>query len=344
MLNPFVPSPDGLSNHGMLVPAEAVKDQRHRLSVFTRWLDSTDRSWREPDLTAYRDHLLARGLQPTSVAAHLGTIRARYTALLRDNSLRDRLYALTPINSSPADRKAFVDELLQRLRNASDPNAVGLPLVQRQDRPDNTHTRLTATQANTLLAAPGVATLARLRDTTVLATLLCTGLREGELVALDVPDLRQRLGGALAVHVRRGKGARERLVPWGALDWALPILDAWLHAAGIHDGPVFRGFRHRTVRPNRLSVRAVQTILDTYPVVIEGRLTHLNPHDLRRTYARRLYEAGVDLLAISQNLGHTDSQTTLGYIGRLDAGARKPPLIYDFDLRQLNAWQIEPPA
>ena len=44
---------------------------------------------------------------------------------------------------------------------------------------------------------------------------------------LDVGDLRQRLGGELALHVREGKGARERLVPYGDLDWCLAVVDAW---------------------------------------------------------------------------------------------------------------------
>lgn len=341
MTNSLIPTLHSASSQAMLVPPDAVKDQRHRLRSFAAWLDTVGSSWWEPDLAAYRDYLLVRGLQPTSISAHLGTIRARYKALLRDNHLRDQLYALTPLGSSPADRKAFVDEVLQRLRNAADPHAASITLIQRQDQPDTAQTRLTAVQANALLGSPGVATLVGLRDTAVLATLLCTGLREGELVALDVLDLCQRFGGALAVHVRQGKGARERLVPWGALDWALPILETWLRVTAIDEGPVFRGFRHQTVRSNRLSVRAVQNILDAYPVVIEGQLVHLNPHDLRRTYARRLYEAGVDLLAISQNLGHVDPQTTLRYIGRLDVGARKPPLIYDFDLKQLNAWRTD---
>lgn len=44
--------------------------------------------------------------------------------------------------------------------------------------------------------------------------------------------------------------------------------------------------------------------------------------------ARRLYESGVELLAIQQNLGHADLKTTQGYIGTLDADARKPKRVY----------------
>jgi hypothetical protein len=49
-----------------------------------------------------------------------------------------------------------------------------------------------------------------------------------------------------------------------------------------------------------------------------------------------LYDAGVDLVAIQQNLGHADLHTTLLYIGTLDADARQPPAIFTFDLSKLN--------
>src|SRR5258708_39551917 len=110
-------------NREMVIPSGAVKDHLHRLSVFAIWLDATGHSWRDPDRAAYRAHLLARGLQKSSVTAHLATIRARYKALLRDNHLRDHLYGMTPEGLSPADKKAFVDEALTRLNNAADPAA-----------------------------------------------------------------------------------------------------------------------------------------------------------------------------------------------------------------------------
>jgi site-specific recombinase XerD len=86
----------------------------------------------------------------------------------------------------------------------------------------------------------------------------------------------------------------------------------------------------------RLHVRAVNQVLERYPVALTGHTAIVHPHDLRRTYARRLYEAGVDLLAIQQNLGHADSKTTLKYIGVLDVSARRPPALYDFDLSTLK--------
>jgi site-specific recombinase XerD len=106
---------------------------------------------------------------------------------------------------------------------------------------------------------------------------------------------------------------------------------------------VFRGFfkSNRLLRPGRLSVRAIQYVLADYPIMVNGKLTTVRPHDLRRTYARRLYEAGVDMVAIQQNLGHSDLKTTLGYIGELDATARRAPAVYEFDLAKLAAVPVQ---
>jgi site-specific recombinase XerD len=62
-----------------------------------------------------------------------------------------------------------------------------------------------------------------LRDTALIAIALCTGARRTELANLEVRDLRQRLGGELALHIREGKGRKERLV----LMAILPGVCAW---------------------------------------------------------------------------------------------------------------------
>ena len=333
------------SNMAVMIPERADKDTRHRLRLYADWLNETKRHWSTPDLAAYRDALLTvyRGrddepLSASSVRAHLSTVRGRYTRIIKDNNTRDLLYRLTPKSANPADRKAVVDEMLTRIKNAIDPDAAPVKVVTSQDSPDAAHLRLTGAQASTLMAQPGTDTLMGLRDTSLIALMLCTGIREAELCALEVRDLRQRLGGELALHVRSGKGAKERLIPYGDLDFVLAILDAWMQNTGIQDEAVFRGFYKgaKRVRPTPLTLRAVNQIMDRYPIVIDGMLQTVKPHDLRRTYARRLYEAGVDLLAIRDNLGHADTRTTLNYIGNLDADKRRPPVIYHFDLSSLG--------
>jgi len=328
----------------LLIPVNAGKDVRSRVGMFVDWLNETRRAWHSPDLGDYRDHLMVQGYRPASVSAHLSSVRAAYERVMRDNFLRDRLYSAASndlkqlgAGDTPANRKAFVDERYIRLQNAVNPKASPVKIVKSQDKADSTHVRLTRAQAEALLNAPGVVPLEALRDTAVIALMLCTGIREAELCALKVEDLRQTLGGELALHVRRGKGAKERLIPLGDLSWVLAVMDKWLEAAGITEGVVFRSFwkSGKTIR-GPLSVRAVEYIVGRYPVMNgKGKMIAVRPHDLRRTYARRLYEAGVDLVAISQNLGHASTRTTLTYIGELDVDKRKAPKVYSFDLAQL---------
>jgi len=348
----------------IIMPPNPGKDSKYRLGKFATWLSTGGTTWYAVDLSVYRDHLLAKGYAASTISAHLSTIRSRYADIIRD---RDLFYAIVSKQTDDVlERKAWVDEMIARLQNAIDPKAAAVTVKSSQDVADAQHLRLTSQQASALMAAPGVRSLKGLRDTAVMALMLCTGIREAEASALEVADLRQRLGGELALHVREGKGRKERLIPYGELQWVLAILDKWLEAAGpstspwssgpgtlgpsaqgrraegsgrgIGQGPVFRGFYkgNRRLRPGRLSVRAIQYILESYPIMVDGKLVTANPHDLRRTYARRLYVAGVDLVAIQQNLGHADVKTTLGYIGTLDADTRKPPAVYDFDLSQLS--------
>ena len=322
----------------VLMPSQPNKDEASRLAPFIDWLDEHQQDWHQPNLAAYRDHLLndyqnprrtrQPGLAPSSVATHLATIRGRYQQLLRDNDIRQELYNLAPAASSPADKAAFVNELLARVQNAIHHTTAPVRVIQRQDEADGHHIRLTGHQLTALLQAPGIDTLLGLRDTAILALLAMTGIRESELVALDVDDLRQHYDGALALHVRDGKGGKARLVPYGAGDWCLAYVDAWLAAAGITSGAVFRGlYKGGKVRPNRITTRAINKLMLNYHISIDGQQRAVKPHDLRRTYAKLLHDGGMSIQYIASNLGHASIETTSHYIGRGDGHQRQPSAV-----------------
>lgn len=199
------------------------------------------------------------------------------------------------------------------------------------------HLRLTKEQAERLLYAPGTSTLKGLRDTCIIAMFLCTGIREAELCALDVDDLRQYWANELSLHVRKGKGAKARMVPYGELDWCLTIADKWMEKANIKDGAIFRSYyKGFTKERGRLDVRQVERIVSNYPITINGKKVNVRCHDLRRSYAKLNYLADKSTLAIQQNLGHADSKTTDGYIGNLDGKYRRPKAILSFDISKLD--------
>jgi hypothetical protein len=64
-------------------------------------------------------------------------------------------------------------------------------------------------------------------------------------------------------------------------------------------------------------------------ISIDGIPTSVTPHDLRRSYARNLFLAGIPTEVIRQNLGHADVKTTQDYIGVLDGSTRAPVSVYD---------------
>jgi site-specific recombinase XerD len=79
----------------------------------------------------------------------------------------------------------------------------------------------------------------------------------------------------------------------------------------------------------RMTTRSVQRLLKRYPISINGVPTTVTPHDLRRSYARNLFLAGIPTEVIRQNLGHADVKTTQDYIGVLDGSSRAPVSVYD---------------
>ena len=330
-------------NQAMLMPANPGKDEKSRLGFYIDWLTQNKRSWYQPDLQAYRDYLLYRRervdgrgqrepatLAPQTVAAHLSTIRGRYDALTRSNDMRDLLYELVNPEAPEAEQRVMVDEFFIRIMNDVHPAAAPVKLVAKQDLADSEHLRLKPYQVSSLIQAPGISSPRGLRDTALITLMVCTGIRAAEAAALRVDDLRQQLGGELSLRVREGKGGKQRLIPYGPLNWCLMYVEGWLEAVEIKAGFVFRGFRRdgKTVRPSGISTWTVNHILNAHAIIIDGALRSVKPHDLRRTYARNAYDFGMDLERIRQNLGHTNLGTTQTYIGELDGRDRHPPNMF----------------
>jgi site-specific recombinase XerD len=247
-------------------------------------------------------------------------LASQYSAQTRSKSISDLLAITNEFEKRIADR-IFADDVFVREISVQDWSD------------DERGIRLTGQAVNELLAAPGLNTLRGIRDTALLALMVCTGIREHEAVALDVADLRVYLQGVLCLRVRDGKGAKQRLIPYGTLAWCLEYADLWMQNTRIADGALFRGFwgESQSLRNTRITVRQINRILNRYPILINGTTACVKPHDLRRTYARLQFESGMQAEALQQNMGHASYDTTLGYIGTLDAAKRmskvdlKPP-------------------
>jgi integrase/recombinase XerC len=158
-------------------------------------------------------------------------------------------------------------------------------------------------QVALLLDAPGDDD-ATLRARAILELLYATGLRCGELVSLDLPEL--DLDSRMLRVV--GKGQKERVVPFGSQ--ARQAVLAYLPARARtkpRDEALFVN-----VRGGRLTDRSVRDILSRrVRQVALGR--RISPHALRHSFATHLLERGADLRSIQELLGHASLSTTQRY-------------------------------
>jgi integrase/recombinase XerC len=167
------------------------------------------------------------------------------------------------------------------------------------------------------------------RDRAILELFYASGLRLSELVALDLEDVN------LAGRVARvsGKGGKERIVPFNnstataikayLKDRAFPKTQdarpktkeggaARTSKRGPSSDPLFLNYQG-----TRLSTRGVDRVVRRYAREAATRLG-VSPHALRHSFATHLLQAGADLRAIQEMLGHSRLSTTQRYT-HLDA-------------------------
>jgi integrase/recombinase XerC len=146
-----------------------------------------------------------------------------------------------------------------------------------------------------------------LRDRAALELLYASGIRVGELAALDIDDVDLD---RCVVRVM-GKGGKERTVPFGGP--AREALVAWLEAgrpqvAGSDSGPaLLLGRRGRRADPRQIR-SALHDLLSHVPDAPD-----IGPHGLRHSAATHLLEGGADLRLVQELLGHASLATTQIY-------------------------------
>jgi integrase/recombinase XerC len=162
------------------------------------------------------------------------------------------------------------------------------------------------------------------RNLAILELFYATGIRLSELQGVNRPDL-DLLGQQLKV---RGKGKKERIVLFGshaarALRNYESKRDELVRLRGsAADRAAF--FLNRTGR--RLSRRGVQLVVGEFMKKIDEE-AGLSTHSLRHTFATHLLDAGADLRAVQELLGHASVSTTQIYthtsVERLKEAYRK---------------------
>lgn len=221
---------------------------------------------------SYLAHLARRKLARATVARHLSALRTFFKFLVREEI----------VEANPA-------------RTVATPKREKhLPAV------------LQTSDVALLIEQPDRSTTLGLRDAAWLELLYASGLRISELVGIDLDDLELR---SRLVKVR-GKGAKERIVPFGSK--AEAAVRAYLAVRGelirnIEEEAVFVNYRGE-----RITTRSIRRLFDGY--VRDAALrTGASPHTLRHSFATHLLNAGADLRGIQELLGHASLSTTQKY-------------------------------
>lgn len=235
-------------------------------------------------------------------------------------SLHDRGISRASAARRLAALRTFARYLVREGQLPDDPTQlVGSP---RREKTLPNH--LDLEQIDQVIGTPDVSNPGGRRDRAILELFYASGLRLSELVGLDIEDV--NLSGRV-VRVR-GKGGKERLVPFNhSTSDALKAMLQDMRSAP--QAPVSRRARvtphskqrhalFLNQRGGRLTTRSVDRLVRraARAAAVPG---NLSPHALRHTFATHLLQAGADLRAIQELLGHVRLSTTQRYT-HLDVG------------------------
>ncbi|MBR0855470.1 site-specific integrase [Bradyrhizobium liaoningense] len=161
-------------------------------------------------------------------------------------------------------------------------------------------------------------TLAGLRDRAILLVGFAAALRRSEVVAIQLKEIERRAGGVL-IHLghsksdQEGKGT-EIPVPNGKHLRPVEALDAWLAAAGITSGPVFREVdRHGRVGANALSDRSVARIVKRAIKAAGLDETAFSGHSMRAGFVTEALDRKQDPLLVKKQSRHVKLDTLAIY-------------------------------
>ncbi len=264
---------------------------RRDLSNLCAWLGQTRgvEGWRwdaltRQDLRGWLAHLSRSGLAKRSLARGLSTVRSFYRWMHRDER----------VEVNPA-------------------RAVGSPKLAR-----TLPAYLDRAQADTLMTHASTRAqsgrFTDVRNAAMIELFYSSGLRLSELRGIDLPDI-----DLLSLQVKvRGKGRKERIVPLGehaqrAIRNYLSKRDELVSGLkGAGSSKIDRNALFLSERGTRLSARAVHYGMTALlSAVDEG--AELSTHSLRHTFATHMVDAGADLRAVQELLGHASISTTQIY-------------------------------
>lgn len=319
----FIASPTGRP-----VTARTRNDARYKLRRYVDWLHARsvigfDAAWlrvRRKMLPDFAENFLASlapTLEPSTCIQYRGSLRALHdwleaedlaVAALNREHVKRWLQHLHDRGKSPATRVNIIVAVRVYLRSLNDVGLLAEPadeLLRGSDfpklplylpRPLEPETDATLRERLSQARDPYQRGLLLMRN---------TGLRIGELSALEYNCVRSDGNGNHFLKVPLGKLKKERLVP----------LDEQTHQLALElqqDGQPNRTWLLETVRGRKTRAIHFQVALEaaSHDLAIPNGMTS---HRLRHTYATTLMNGGMSLMGVMKLLGHRDYRMTLRY-------------------------------
>lgn len=293
-------------NAGTVTDADLTAQHRAFLAAATS--ENTRRAYR----SAIRHFLAWGGVLPSDEPAIIRYLLV-YAQALNPRTLALRLTALSQWHvhqgfadpaSTPTVRKTLAG--IERVHGKPKKKAKALPLEDLE-------------RVVTRLAS--IDTLKAKRDNALLQVGFFGGFRRSELVSLAVAHVAWELEG-IVITLPRSKTDQQgrgivKAIPYGSgLCCPATVLRAWLTAAGITSGPIFRPItKWGELGADALHEGSVNTILETCATLAQlDYVPQVSSHSLRRGMATSAHRAGADFRDIKRQGGWRHDGTVQGYI------------------------------
>ena len=227
-------------------------------------------------IRAFLSSLSDKGTSKASLARKVSALRTFFNYLCRESKMTNNPAKMvsTPKKESRLPRFLSVDEMGRLLSTLSDEG----PL--------------------------------RTRDRAILETFYSSGLRIGEVVALDIGDIN------FTEHLIRvkGKGRKERIVPTGvraleAIRECLKVASGMRKAEGGKRNEGAPLFLNKFGR--RITTRSVHRIVERYKRL--AGFWDITPHSIRHSFATHILDNGAELRSVQEMIGHANLSTTQRY-------------------------------